>query len=259
MAGAGAKKFPAFSKLASDDVNNYLADQVIMRFATTTARDAAFGGVGEPTLAEGMTAYIDADNTIYTYDGSNWIKMVSAAQPNGLWRMSPTVSGSGVSISNGTIIATNATEAIVENCFSSEFDFYRLMLRYQTSTTNNIFMQLRTAGGSNANTDYNYSEIQGYLGFGVTVSRPTGQAQMQIGTPSNGAYWSSSVIDIFAPSLNEPTTWNNLHTRSDANYANAASYLYNGNHSTATAYPSCRIFVSSGTFTAKFALYGYRN
>ena len=44
MAGAGAKKFPAFSKLTSDDVNNYLADQVIMRFATTNVRDDAFGG-----------------------------------------------------------------------------------------------------------------------------------------------------------------------------------------------------------------------
>lgn len=78
MAGAGAKKFPAFSKLSSDDVNNYLADQVIMRFATTTARDAAFGGVGEPTLAEGMTAYIDDTNAIQVYDGSNWVEIASA-------------------------------------------------------------------------------------------------------------------------------------------------------------------------------------
>jgi hypothetical protein len=98
MAGAGAKKFPAFSKLSSDDVNNYLADQVIMRFATTAARDAAFGGVGEPTLAEGMTAYIDADNTIYTYDGSNWVKMVSASTPVGLEKIVevPTTTGGSV-------------------------------------------------------------------------------------------------------------------------------------------------------------------
>jgi hypothetical protein len=78
MAGAGAKKFPAFSKLSSDDVNNYLADQVIMRFATTAARDAAFGGVGEPTLAEGMTAYIDNFNVLQIYDGSNWVLATNA-------------------------------------------------------------------------------------------------------------------------------------------------------------------------------------
>jgi hypothetical protein len=43
-----------------------------MRFATTAARDAAFGGTGEPTLAEGMFAYIDADKTVYYYTGSAW-------------------------------------------------------------------------------------------------------------------------------------------------------------------------------------------
>jgi len=54
-------------------VNTYLMDQSIMRFATTAARDDAFGGVGEPTLAEGMFAYIDADNTLYYYSGSSWV------------------------------------------------------------------------------------------------------------------------------------------------------------------------------------------
>jgi hypothetical protein len=82
MAGAGAKKFPAFSKLSSDDVNNYLADQVVMRFATTAARDAAFGGIGEPTLSEGMTAYIDDLNLLQTYDGSNWVGVASLLSPS---------------------------------------------------------------------------------------------------------------------------------------------------------------------------------
>lgn len=170
--------------------------------------------------------------------------------------MLPTVSGSGVSIADGTITATAATEAIITNAFTTDFDFYRLMIRYQTSTTNLLFMQLRT-GASNATSNYNYSEVQAYLGFGVTVARATAQAQIQIGSNSNGAFWQSSVIDIFGPRLAEPTTWNTNNTRNDAAYANAANYLYNGNHSTATAYESCRIFVSTGTFTAKFAFYGY--
>jgi hypothetical protein len=58
--------------LTAAQVNTFLMDQTIMRFATTAARDAAFGGVGEPTLAEGMFAYIDADNKLYFYDGSAW-------------------------------------------------------------------------------------------------------------------------------------------------------------------------------------------
>jgi len=72
MAGAGAKLFVSGDVLTAAQVNTYLMDQSIMRFATTGARDAAFGGAGEPTLAEGMFAYIDADNTLYYYTGSAW-------------------------------------------------------------------------------------------------------------------------------------------------------------------------------------------
>jgi len=74
MAGAGAKLFQSGDVLTAQQVNTFLMDQAIMRFATTAARDAAFGGSGEPTLAEGMFAYIDADDSLYYYSGSAWSK-----------------------------------------------------------------------------------------------------------------------------------------------------------------------------------------
>jgi len=41
-------------------------------FADTTARDAAFGGTGEKTLAEGQFAYLENTNATQYYDGSAW-------------------------------------------------------------------------------------------------------------------------------------------------------------------------------------------
>ena len=41
-------------------------------FATTVTRDAAFGGTGEKTLAEGQFAYIEASNATQYYDGAAW-------------------------------------------------------------------------------------------------------------------------------------------------------------------------------------------
>ena len=41
-------------------------------FATTTTRDAAFGGAGEKTLAQGQFAFIEATNTLQVYDGTGW-------------------------------------------------------------------------------------------------------------------------------------------------------------------------------------------
>jgi len=75
MAGLGAKLFTAFSKLTAAQVNGYLMDQSIMRFANAAARDAAFGGAGEPTLAEGMTCYLDDTNVVQSYTGSAWVSL----------------------------------------------------------------------------------------------------------------------------------------------------------------------------------------
>ena len=72
MAGAGAKLFTSGSVLTAAQVNTYLMDQAVMRFADEAARDAAFGGGGEPTLAEGMFAYTDDTNTLWFYTGSVW-------------------------------------------------------------------------------------------------------------------------------------------------------------------------------------------
>lgn len=72
MAGAGAKLFTSGSVLTAQQVNTFLMDQTIMRFATEAARDAAFGGAGEPTLAEGMFAYTDDTNTLWFYTSSAW-------------------------------------------------------------------------------------------------------------------------------------------------------------------------------------------
>ena len=56
--------------LTAADMN--ITNSGIPVFATTTTRDAAFGGTGEKTLAEGQFAYIEATNTTQYYDGAAW-------------------------------------------------------------------------------------------------------------------------------------------------------------------------------------------
>ena len=73
MAGAGALLFTSGSVLTAAQVNTYLMDQTIMRFASTAARDAAFGGAGEPTLATGMHAYTTDTLTLWVYNGTAWV------------------------------------------------------------------------------------------------------------------------------------------------------------------------------------------
>ena len=72
MAGQGVKLFQSGDVLTAAQVNGFLMDQAVTRFATSAARDAAFGGVGQPTLTEGRICYIDDVNLIQFYDGASW-------------------------------------------------------------------------------------------------------------------------------------------------------------------------------------------
>ena len=72
MAGQGIKLFASGDVLSAAEINGYLMDQAVTRFATTAARDAAFGGANQPTLSEGRICYIDTSNLIQFYDGTQW-------------------------------------------------------------------------------------------------------------------------------------------------------------------------------------------
>lgn len=72
MAGAGAKLFVVGAELTAAQVNTYLMDQSVMRFADEAARTAAFGGAGEPVLAEGMVSYLMDTDSVQVYDGTAW-------------------------------------------------------------------------------------------------------------------------------------------------------------------------------------------
>src|SRR6056297_2793333 len=67
MAGAGRKQFQVNEVLSANDVNTYLMDQAVMRFADESARSSA---IGTPT--EGMVSYLDDTNQLDFYDGSQW-------------------------------------------------------------------------------------------------------------------------------------------------------------------------------------------
>jgi hypothetical protein len=90
MAGAGYKLFNTGDVLTAAQVNTYLQEQVVMRFATVAARTTALSGV----LAEGMVSYIDATDTLEVYNGTAWISAIGDITE---------VQGStGISVASGT-------------------------------------------------------------------------------------------------------------------------------------------------------------
>ena len=79
MAGAGAKLFVSGDVLTAAQVNTYLMDQAVMRFADEAARTDAFGGSGEPVLASGMMSYLIDTASVEVYNGSDWVAIGGGA------------------------------------------------------------------------------------------------------------------------------------------------------------------------------------
>ena len=63
--------FTASQVLTAAQMNNSARTGVPV-FATTVTRDAAFGGAGEKTLAEGQLCYLEDSNVVQYYDGAAW-------------------------------------------------------------------------------------------------------------------------------------------------------------------------------------------
>lgn len=70
MAGLGRKTFIATEVLTAANVNGYLMDQTVMKYANTTAASSAIG----TALSEGMQFYLsDTDEQVF-YNGSSFAK-----------------------------------------------------------------------------------------------------------------------------------------------------------------------------------------
>ena len=107
--GANATTFVptyvASEVLTAADLN--VTNSGIPVFATTVTRDAAFGGAGEKTLAEGQFAYIEASNATQYYDGAAW-QDVATSQTIAIFNETQASATAG-----GTSVATTYTKRVL--------------------------------------------------------------------------------------------------------------------------------------------------
>jgi hypothetical protein len=106
MAGAGYKLFTTGSVLTAAQVNTFLQEQTVMRFANATARTTALSGV----LAEGMMSYLDDTNSVEVYNGSAWVSVGSTGDITGV-TAGTGISGGGTS---GDVTITNSMATAID-------------------------------------------------------------------------------------------------------------------------------------------------
>jgi hypothetical protein len=207
-------------------------------FATSTTRDAAFGGTGEKTLAEGQFAYLEDSNTTQYYDGAAWQAVGGA---------------SGLTLISATTIGTTVASVTVSSAFSSTYENYRIILSGGVASTDN---SLSLTLGATA-TGYYRAAIYNQFGAGT----PNGSVQQNSTSWIFAAQGTTNslngVIDLFSPNLAKYTHyWNVTSQSTAAGYVlHTAGYLAN-----TTQYTAFTLTTDTGTITGgTIRVYGYQN
>lgn len=205
-------------------------------FATTSTRDAAFGGTGEKVLAEGQFAYIEATDTTQYYNGSAWT----------------TLGASGLSLIAKTSFTTTATWTL-DNIFSSTYDNYRIDIVWTqlTSTANYAGFQLRVGGVAATAANYQYAMTESN-NAGTTNRYSTSSSRMPVldCTSADIAY-AGSTFTILKPFTAQATTFLGQFVGVDVGLRGMNA---TGFHSLATSYDGIQIANDS---TASGTVYVY--
>ena len=224
--------YVAAEVLTAADLN--ITNSGIPVFATTVTRDAAFGGAGEKTLAEGQFAYIEATDTTQYYDGAAWQSIGSTP---------------GLKVVKAETAFSAASSVTADSVFTSSYTNYRILIMSTTAAGAPQMNFTLRASGTAATTNYNWNAFS-VNGATVTGSAASSQAAWAGGlTTTTPSWWS---IDLFNPQVAAQT--NMLMTMSQNQFQ---SWLYWSNNTNATAYDGIGFAPASSTITGSYTIYGY--
>lgn len=213
-------------------------------FATTTTRDAAFGGTGEKTLAEGQFAYIEATDTTQYYDGAAW--QTVGASPG------------FVLINTTTISAASTTN--VNSVFSSTYQNYYINFTMSACSTTDIRTGFRLrASGTDATANYNSQRQGGYGSTNFTESDPLGTDEWWFCQGTSGAATSSMVsFWIDNPFETVPTKFIS-QTLDRSSAVGLITATGTGHNTNSTSYDGFSLVTNTGTISGTLRIYGLRN
>ena len=238
MAGLGYKSFSAGDVLTAAQVQGYLQDQAVMRFADSTARASA---IGTANFTEGMISYLDNTNQVEYYSGSTWAS-IAPVSTQGLTLLN-TTSFSGVS----SVSAPNST-------FNATYDNYVVRFNDITfsSTASYANVRMRAAGSDYSGAEYRQQFFQSNSTT-LTGARSTGTSWDGIAYGTTGM--SFCAMEIQSPYLAK-VTQTQWFTNFDTT-TNIIGFQKSASVNTTTSYDSLTIISQTGTISGSMSIYGF--
>ncbi len=206
-------------------------------FATTTTRDAAFGGTGEKTLAEGQFAYIEATNTTQYYDGATW----------------QTVGASALTFITGAAFSAVSSVSAAANTFTSTYTNYLIVGNISVVSSGGAGLLLRWRASGTDTTSANYYSVSTSNGTATNVSAGTSHQIMVLG--AGGVYAHGFQLTAYAPQLAQAT----VHTGQSMEGSGVTVQNFGGTINLTTQFDAFTLLTSTGNITGNYRVYGYQN
>ena len=211
-------------------------------FADSTARDAAFGGTGEKTLAEGQFAYLENTNATQYYDGSNW----------------QAVAANGFNLITTTSFSAVSSFSLPTDTFTSTYLNYQILINVDSSAASELFtMRVRASGTDNSSSNYAWVQYGQNENTGAINIDSGGSLTTSFRLPAlSGTYNAQMQIYLMSP---KDTSYNTGFTAQGFYYDGTTNFQgtnASGVLSVTTAYDSATFFVGSGTMTGVASVYG---
>ena len=212
-------------------------------FSGTATRNAAYGGSGERTLAEGEFAYLADTNTTQYYDGAAW----------------QTVGASGLTYITGASFTAAATVSMASAVFTSTYQNYLVLLNITASSADQTFSwRVNNAGSPRTAANYYGATVLTNAAGTTTVVGSSAATSFGVGGARNTIPFAGYAITVYAPAdATTKTTLSHQGLGYTALYANAA---VNGGciYDVAEANDGLTFFVA-GTITGSYKVYGLAN
>lgn len=234
---------PTFTagQVLTADQQNQSARTGVPVFADTTARDAAFGGAGEKTLAEGQLCYVEnltGVAQIQYYDGASWVSLTAG----GMVR----VGGSSFSA-----VGSVAYDSI----FTATYRNYVIIGNVLVSAGNPAFGFQLTSAGTPDTADYLYQTVRGD-GTSITGARSITQSSAQVINSLDATHYGAFTLTLYNPAVAIRTSYTNVSTRISTSTTAVEVVTYGGGHNDAGAFDGIDFLPASGNITGVINIYG---
>jgi hypothetical protein len=235
-------------------LNGVLLAKDLDYFATNGTSITSLTALSAGDIVEVISPYAIELTDVYTKSVSD--AKYNTKVSNGLNLVVPTGAvfgtGTGNILANGQVNFSNANTVSINNCFSSNYDNYEIIIDGTCAVDSGVYFQMRSAGVNNSSSYTIYSIQQGTSG--TPVGNANNTASSSVG--HLGTLWTTQT-NIKA-TISNPFKASPTHLKGQVTGGNF-QVVVGSTHTPSTSFDGFHFYCNAGNISGTIRIYGYNN